>query len=278
MNRLLILLAALASPAFAQPVEQQEIVVTGRVDPKPKEAQGFVNQITQRSNQQVARFHDPICPAVLGMAAEPAGVIEARIRETAVGIGAAVAPSGNCPVNLLLLIVEDGGALVTSMRSHNPDWLAGLPPVKVRALINEKSPVRAWAVTSLRNEDGQGAVIESDGGPYTMRVSSASIIKLPTRAQIEGSVIVINRSAVVGVSLAQLADYVAMRGLARTRPPSSDRVGTILGLFSPGGGSRPDEMTKADVLYLQSLYASPGTDSAIQQRDRLARAIAGNSK
>lgn len=280
MTQFLSLLAVLSlapAIALAEPAEQ-EIVVTARPEAKPKEAQTFVNQITQRSSQQVARFHDPVCPAVLGMADGPARAIEARIRETAAGIGASVAQQGACPVNLLILIVDDGAALVSSLRNDNPDWLAGLPPVKIRALINEKSPVRAWAVTSLRNEDGQGAVIENDGAPYVMRVSSASIIKLPTRAQIEGSVIVINRDAVVGVSLAQLADYAAMRGLARTRPPASDRVGTILGLFSPGEGGRADEMTRADILYLQSLYASPGTDNAIQQRDRLARAISSSSK
>jgi hypothetical protein len=105
-----------------------------------------------------------------------------------------------------------------------------------------------------------------------MRVRSESLFKRPTRADIEGSFIVIDRSAAVGTTLAQLADYAAMRGLARTTAPKGSAVRTILNLFETGAPREP-ELTRSDILYLQALYRTPGTENLTQARGRLTRAV-----
>lgn len=280
MTHLLPLLAAFAlqpSTTASPPVKNGDIVVTGRKAADRATVQQYVNMITQRSGQQVARFHDEVCPVVIGMADAPALAIENRIRETTVGIGAKVAASRRCNANLVLIIAEDGGQLVRNLRAKRPDWLAGLSTGQVKRLIAEPSGARAWTVASLRNEDG--LAMGETGSNNTsalenvpmMRVSSASIINLPTRADIDGSVIILDRKVALGMSLAQLADYAAMRGLARTRPPSESRIGTILGLFAGGEGIAPLEMTGADIAYLQSLYRSSGRAQAVGERSRIAR-------
>lgn len=270
---------ALQSAAPGAPPPKDDIIVTGRKAAEPATVRQYVNSITQRSDQQVARFHDEVCPVVLGLADDSAQVIEDRVRETALGIGASVAKSRRCNANLVLIIAEDGRQLVKDLRAKRPDWLAGLSPGQVRRLIDEPTAARAWTVASLRNEDGMGmgqtgannaSALES---VPMMRVMSASIISLPTRADIDGSVIIVDRKAVVGLSLAQLADYAAMRGLARTRPPSTSRVGTILGLFANGEGNAPLELTGADIAYLQSLYRSSGRANAVAERNRIAREL-----
>ena len=99
MTQLLSLLAALAlQPAttVAPPTQNSDVTVTGRKAADPATVQRFVNSITQRSGQQVARFHDEVCPVVIGMADAPALAIEKRIRETAAGVGARVAPTTRC--------------------------------------------------------------------------------------------------------------------------------------------------------------------------------------
>jgi hypothetical protein len=268
--------AALAPPPSSAPPEGEPIVVTGNARPALPVARSFVHDVTQRSFDQVARYHDPLCPVVLGLADSAARVVRDRILETAAGIGADVAPDPRCAANLILVVDDDGRQFVKDLRRQRPDWLAGLGAVDIGNLINQSSPARAWSVTSLRDEDGLNAVIPDYGDAYTMNVKSASILKLPTRAQIEASIILIDRSAAVGITLAQLADYAAMRGLARTVPPKAKGVRTILNLFEPGAPREP-ELTRSDILYLQALYRSAGTESAVQQSGRLAHAIHSDS-
>ncbi len=270
---------ALLQTAAAPPPAKDDVTVTGRKAAEPATVRQFVNSITQRSDQQVARFHDEVCPVVLGLSPTSALVIEDRIRETALGIGATVARTRKCNANLVLIISENGRQLVKDLRARRPDWLAGLSTGQVKALIDERSPARAWTVASLRNEDGMGmGQTGADNAPALqnvpmMRVMSASIINLPTRADIDGSVIIVDKAAVVGLSLAQIADYAAMRGLARTRPPSTSRIGTILGLFASGESTPPLEMTGADITYLQALYRSSGRANAVDERNRIAREL-----
>jgi len=132
-------------------------------------------------------------------------------------------------------------------------------------------------VTSIRNEDGNNVVTPAYGDTYTMRVSSASILKLPTLAAIEGSIIVIDSPAVIGLSLPQIADYAAMRGLARTVPPQSKGVSSILNLFEPTATRQP-ELTRSDIIYLQTLYTLKGTENAMQTHGRISRELQKNGR
>ena len=111
----------------------------------------------------------------------------------------------------------------------------------------------------------------------TMRVRTASIINQPTRADIDGSVIVIDRSAALGITLAQLADYTAMRGLARTAAPKDSGVRSILSLFDRGATRQP-ELTRSDIIYLQALYRSDGRADVVKERGRLARAVQSDGR
>ena len=110
-----------------------------------------------------------------------------------------------------------------------------------------------------------------------MRVRTASIINQPTRADIDGSVIVIDRSAALGITLAQLADYTAMRGLARTAAPKDSGVRSILSLFDRGATRQP-ELTRSDIIYLQALYRSGGRADVVKERGRLARAVQSDGR
>ena len=107
-----------------------------------------------------------------------------------------------------------------------------------------------------------------------MRVKSASALRRVTRLDIEGSVIIIDRSAANGKTIAQLADYAAMRGLARTLPPDDGSPPTILNLFETSGASPVRALTASDLGYLQSLYRLSGMESLNTARSRLSRDIA----
>jgi hypothetical protein len=109
-----------------------------------------------------------------------------------------------------------------------------------------------------------------------LRVQSASILKQPTRQQLDGSVIIIERGALNGRTLGGIAHFAAMRGLAITRAPANAEVSTVLATFT--SASAPRTMTAFDRAYLEALYAGDGRDTGLQERTRMARAISRGSR
>lgn len=273
-----VLITAVAAVSAIQQAGQAatpgEIVVTGRAPIGHDAALRTVTDITMvSSGLQIARFHAPVCPAVAGLSAEAAGTIEERIRTVARQAGAKVADRG-CDANLMIFFSDDGRQLVGDMRTKRPKWFAGLSEAKIDLIERGDGPVRAWSATSIRNEDGDNAQNFVDGGaPAAMKVKGASFLERQTRLYIDASMIVIDRSAAQGRALDEIADYAAMRGLAMTKSPEQGGVDTILSLFaSPGRGS-PRSLSAFDLGYLTALYRGSGGESAVEERNRIARAI-----
>ena len=285
VRALLIGLIALTAPlpAYAQTVpDPDDIVVTGNKDSDRKAAETYVSSIAVRSESQLARFHQPVCPLVIGIPRPYSTIIEKRIAEDAAAVGVDVAKKVRCDANLIVVIAEDGAALVKDIRAHYPGWLAGLSPADIDAL-SVPGPARAWSVTSLRNEDGQrmrnspeSAGNDPLAGKPVLRVMTASILREPTRQDMEASFVVIDKAPTIGLTLRQIADYVAMRGLARTRPPGGGGAGlsTILTVLDPAATTRTRELTAADTAYLRALYRGNGTAAAVNEKGAIARRIA----
>ena len=274
-RHLLAAAAALAASASAMAQSNSDIVVTGDQAPKPEAAKGFVNSVTRLSGGQIARFHDPVCPIVIGFPQQSAArIIERRIRLSAAAIGAAVARDERCEANLIVIIAESGHDIFEDIARRRPGWIDGLQPHEIKTLRDASGPVRSWAVTSIRNEDGRGVGIHgTDLQGATLQVRGSSYIKAATSQYIDGAVMVIDRSALDGKTLRQFADYAVMRGLARTRDAQSDSVATILSLFAPGA-SPAASLTPADQAYLRALYAGDGRNGGIQERGRIAAEVA----
>jgi hypothetical protein len=283
MKRVLIaaLIAIVPTVAFGQTkVPEDDIVVRDRREADRKAVERFVGEISVRTDTQLARFHQPVCPAVIGLPRDYAMIVEKRIVADALAAGMTIDRKAKCAPNLIVVIAESGSALVADIRRRRSGWLEGLAPAEVDALI-APAPARAWSVTSLRNEDGRGlgktpeeAGANPLAGVPTLRVMSASIIREPTRQDMEASFVVIDEAATVGLSLRQIADYAAMRGLAHTRPPApGGAVDTILSVLD-GAPSPPRSLTAADASFLRALYASQGLATAVSERNAITRRIA----
>lgn len=280
---MVLIAAAMLAPAKAQTVPApDDIVVTGNKEADRKAAEAYVSSIAVRSESQLARFHQPVCPLVIGMPKPYSTMIEKRVAADAAAAGVDVAKKVRCDANLIIVIAEDGAALVKDIRIHYPGWLAGLSPRDIDTLT-VAGPARAWSVTSLRNEDGQGMRNQPDApagdglaGKPVLRVMTASILRQPTRQDMEASFVMIDKAATMGLTLRQIADYAAMRGLARTRPPvaGGDGLTTILTIFDPSVPSRARELTNADTAYLRALYRGDGTAAAVNEKNGIARRIA----
>lgn len=255
-----------------QAAEPDEIVVTGHRALDQSEAQKAVNAVTVSHDSQIARFQDPVCPLVVGLPMEARQVVEAQIRNVATQVGARVG-AAKCDANLIVILAGDGKAMFSDIRKKRPDWLEGLSSRDSDRILNQQGPVRAWAVRSVRDEDGRIVKVASNSIEKTeMQVRSASFLKQTTSLGIDGSVMIIDRAAVDGRSLGEIGQYAAMRGLALTRVPEGETFGTILGMFNSGSG--PRALTRFDRDYLKALYSSDGRQLAVQERDRIAKALA----
>jgi len=74
------------------------------------------------------------------------------------------------------------------------------------------------------------------------------------------------------VNLGQLADYVAMVGLAKLKPGANlGDAPTILKLFDGAPGAAPTGLTDWDHAFLKSLYSTEQVE--VEQSGQIARAM-----
>jgi hypothetical protein len=256
---------ALTSPALAlaqQPAPSSgDIVVNARTKANPavvhKQAIAITKMDDDPYRMPLAQFQDPVCPGIMGMTLDNATLMIDRLRFDAERAGIKVAKDG-CSPNLLVVFTRDGRAATQELMRKRPYLFDQLNAPEMDALLAETGPVRAWTVTSIRTRDGMammgGSTVNTK--PVMQMWAAHSKIYLTNRLDIQSAVVMIDLAAIDGKPVVQIADYAAMRGLARTRPAHGDAaVGTILSLFEPGA-QPPYELTDFDLAYLQSVYAS----------------------
>lgn len=253
-----------SADSFITTDNNREIVVSGQKDPEPvaDEVRAQARSITHASgnifSEPLASFQKPLCPGVTGLPTELGTLVVDRIRYNADRIGLKLGEPGECTVNLLVSFVIDGRALLADVGGKGGTLLAQIPQKERRELLRDEGPVHAFAVSAYRTRDGKLAKWDTDGTYAVIETQSAnSLILLPTRKDIEISVILIDIPAIDGLSAVQLADYATMRGLAKTRPVEGNSTyGTILNLFDENA-LHAAELTSFDVAYLKTLYERP---------------------
>ncbi|MDG2532798.1 hypothetical protein P6144_04005 [Sphingomonas sp. HITSZ_GF] len=280
----ILALALVAAPAFAQqakPQDKQEqdennIVVVGAREVPPKEARRFVRQIGYSVDGQLARFAEPVCPLVAGLGPDAAKAIESRFRAVALDAGAKVGEAG-CRPNVALMVAHDADDFVVALQKRFPGFFGSLSMINLRKALRE-GPVHAWSTIEVRDELGNAADSDEDGVKY-VTMSQASRITLPTRQVTVKSIVVIDDQAVVGKSVVQIADYLAMRTLAGARPPrDGGNVDSIITLFDKDTSFTDPELTALDQGFLRGLYATRDDVSSIKQSGEIVRRIVKTAK
>lgn len=271
-----------ASAAQAQdklrekPQDDSAIVVVGAKGVPPKAAKRFVRQVSSSVEGQLARFAEPICPIVAGLGPEAAKAIESRLRAVALDAGAKVGRPG-CQPNIALMIAHDADDFVVALRKRFPGFFGNLDMRNLRKALRE-GPVHAWSTIETRDEVGNRADSDDDGTKY-INMINASRITMPTTQVTVKSIVVIDDQAVVGKSVVQIADYLAMRTLAGARPPKDgSNVDSIITLFDKDTTFTDPELTALDQGFLQGLYNSRADINAVKGKGEIARRIIENSK
>lgn len=237
---------------------------------RKQELREFTKQIVRppRMHHPVAKFFYPICPQVLGLAADEAEAIAERIRQNAraLGVGANTDPA--ClPTVKVAFMAPVAGPSDRWLGIDSPQ-LAHLAIYERRRVLAEKGPVRAWNRVEVRDYFGQPLVI----GEATFVDPISTNDPLMT-TEITGAAILIAREAAEGFTLAQLADYITMRTLIGTGAPSSEEgvpARTILTLFD--NPHPPAEMTAFDRALVAELYNASRNSSPRRVYNDIARA------
>lgn len=268
-----------------QPSAQlQDVVVEGR----QLEAlvRSFVVDVSQPANHRgLARWNRPICVGVVNLRNEVGQYVADRISDVARELEVEAGEPG-CRPNILIVAASDGTALASAIvadRPRNFDLRHNGTDAGSRAFRNfqtEDRPVRWWQTSMpVDSETGQRAVrLPGDIDPATgkpsapvINVFSASRLRTQIRDDMVRSVIIVDVDRLGGVSLVQLADYLALVALAQVDADADTApYPTILNLFADPE-SAPAGLTGWDRSYLTALYEH---DQLRINRNSQVRAVA----
>lgn len=208
------------------------------------------------NSDPLPRVEDRLCPGILGMDTDSALTVLDRIRYNAARLGIRLDMPDSCEPNLVIWFVPDANASFNRLMDDEPRLFRDASIHEKRRLRADDSPALAWNVVRTRTRDGM-PVTRREGQrdiPEARTWSAHSKIYTATREDIVSTVVLFDAEAVQDATLKQLADYISMRAFANDYSGHAEAAGSsILTLFDAGGG-RPDELTKADLEFLASLY------------------------
>jgi hypothetical protein len=267
--------AAQEPPAQAPANPDSEVTVTGTLE-RDQEIRDFVRALTDAPiTGQLARFEEAICPGVLGLSGPLKEAVVNRMRRVSAAAGLPLA-GGACRPNVLLMVTRDKRALINALASRYPHFFGLEPDESPRRIASQPGPAAAWHARISVNADGRRLPMQ--GGFYVNQTGNLNgRIVVPTRPVFIAAAVVIEQSALPGLSVNQLADYALMRALARTDPnrlaPGSQR--TILSVLEAAPDAEvPPTLTQWDMGFLRGLYASTRNLRAPQQRGEIQRHVA----
>jgi hypothetical protein len=225
--------------------------------------------------ESLARWRTPICPLVAGLPPDHGEFILTRVSQIARAAGAPLAPE-HCRANLYIVVTADPSALLKAWSTRETRMFGDAGFMKIRGFVNATSPIRVWYNADLDAADGvpltaDSAALSQSGNSAGSQSAFAGI---PNNTHASGfrlahdevrdlsSVIVmVDSRGARGISFGQLADYVALAGLAQLRLGANvGTAPTILHLFTDSGNSASPGLSPWDEAFLKALYHTEQSD------------------
>lgn len=286
-DKVLILIAAISSTsAYGAGMQSSNNDTINVVARKPeevrREAKEFLG-VTGITERPVARWIDPVCPAVLEVRKDIAKRIEARVRAAATAAGVRVAQK-RCAPNFKIVFSPDAQSLLKQVASRKSGGFADLPAQERALIYANTTPVRWWHIVQKRTKDGARSMASDTPPAAGLNVGLGAVVLggrvyQQYRSSIIGSQMVrgiVTANVVIDVKLAEgvpvdsIADYAALVGLAEVRLGKDAPANSILSLFSTDG---PRELTALDQTFLRTLYGLPLDRTAGAHRGLLVKGL-----
>jgi hypothetical protein len=282
----LFALAAVATARVSGPAvapADQPIVVTGEMDTRSAVKQ-FVRALTPTLFAgQISRFEHSVCPRVVGLAPAPSRAIEQRIRLISKAAGIVV-DKQPCEADIVLIVTTDKKAFIEQLRHRKGEYFGSMVNYRIRDLEREPGPAAGWEVRGPEvdaegvplDDDGSAAVASLPDVPTSSTIDQPSRLADLDRPQFDAAVVVVERRALVGMTVTQLADYVGIRALTCANPAKLKNTAapTILHVLDvPIGGEAPVTITKWDFAFLKSFYGVNRTYHPSAQRSAITKSV-----
>ncbi len=257
-------------PGAQAPVELEGLTVTGR---RLTDVIGdFVSEVSAPvRGRGLARWRDPVCVGVVNLRADAAAFIADRVTTVAADLGVDTGREG-CRPNIAVIATDDAGALAAALtEARLRAFRTGATGTDrggaaLRDFVETERPVRWWQTSlPIDSRTGQRAVRApgvcrgecrgvGDFAPVIV-VDSASLLRSTIINNLQRTVVIFDVDDIQNVSLAQLADYVAMVSLAQIDPNAqTDGYASILNVFAMPDSA--EGLTEWDRAYLAGLYNS----------------------
>ncbi|HJS90035.1 MAG TPA: hypothetical protein VJ738_08745 [Steroidobacteraceae bacterium] len=221
-------------------------------------------------DETLLRWNAPVCPLVAGLPKAFGEFILRRISRAALNAHAPLAGKV-CRPNLYVVATGEPDLFLKKWWARNPrmyDRRHGLIPL--RRFLESSRPVRVWYNGALGCGDGAPvpggsslsiATVEGTGPSSAFAAAAPTCtdgidthLSYADTESLSSAIIVIDLRKLKQTNIGQLADYIALVGLADVRLDADpDAAPSILRLFAPHA-SAPPGLTVWDRALLYSLY------------------------
>jgi hypothetical protein len=222
-------------------------------------------------NDSLERWDSPICPLVAGLTSEQGEFILARVSQIARDSHAPLAGE-HCKPNFFVVLSDNPDRLVEKWSQRDKrlfntcrEIINGKGPIN--EFLHSRQPVRVFYNGRFRSSSGAdrdisaldliGSSLDFHFGPCKFGGAELGTrLRYSDVQDLTSVIIVVDSRRTTDLNMGQLADYVAMVGLAQIRPNADmGTAPTILSVFGKAD-PRPQGLSPWDQSFLHSLYTT----------------------
>jgi hypothetical protein len=248
-----------------------QITVEAQRRETEKRVHEFVSHVPVMSNtdESFARWDTPICPLIAGLSRDDGEFVLTRLSEIAASVGAPL-DSRKCRANFIVLVTSDPVASLKTwaVRTDYQHLFGEADPEKIKIFLKTQRTIRVWyneqqvpaengSVLTPGPSFSNGSVLSGPGamGVTTVRSFDANRLEWNAVWTISSVIEVVDAGAMKGFKFGQMADYIAMAGLAKFNLDADlGTAPTILRLFKGTDDAEPPSLSDWDKAYLKALY------------------------
>ncbi len=224
------------------------------------------NVVVSYAYESLQRWNSPVCPLVAGLPGDRGEFILSRVSQIAIAAHAPLAGE-HCKPNLFIVVTSQPDLLLEKWVRRDSRMVNSCNGWGyVREFLHARGPVRVWYNAEFRTRDG-AALSEDSGGLDIsgLMLSACSVsnshsdftrLRFSEVQSLASAIILVDSNRTTHLNIGQLADYVAMVGLAQLRlDADTGKAPTILGLFTRKE-PLPQGLSKWDESFLHALYTT----------------------